>query len=183
MIVLWSFVSRFLGGVSPETCWRANPPWLDLDIVFFSILSEGGVRLRTDLDYASRSVPSSSLKVLVVDDDPDNLRMVSRFLGSKGIAVVTTDSPFAVNGLLREEEPDIVILDVMMPALDGETVARFIRAASNSSKPMILFYSAMGESELKALTDRVPGSIFLAKTAGLVALHDAVVEAHALPKE
>ena len=119
----------------------------------------------------------SPTKVLVVDDDPDNLHMVKRFLVSKGMTVVTTDSPFAVNALLREEEPDVVVLDVMMPALNGETVARFIRGASGEERPVILFYSAMGDVELEQLAARVPGSTFLPKTAGLRALHQAVVDA------
>jgi len=126
-------------------------------------------------------VPDSPPKVLVVDDDADNLTMVKRFLGAKGIEVITTDSPFAVNALLREEEPDVVVLDVMMPALDGETVARFIRGASKGARPLILFYSAMGVSDLKRLAARVPGSTSLPKTAGLHALLEAVLAAHAAP--
>jgi CheY-like chemotaxis protein len=128
-------------------------------------------------------VVQSLPKVLVVDDDPDNLVMVKRFLGSQGMSVVTTTSPFAVSGLISEEKPDVVVLDVMMPALDGETVARFIKNASAGDRPLIVFYSAMGEGELRQLVARVPGSTFIPKTAGLKALHQAVLEAHASPQE
>ena len=117
-------------------------------------------------------------KVLVVDDDPDNLVMVKRFLGAQGITVLTTDSPFGVSALIGREKPDVVVLDVMMPALDGETVARFIQSAAIGDKPLILFYSAMGSDDLEKLAARVPGSTFLPKTAGLKALHEAVLAAH-----
>jgi DNA-binding response OmpR family regulator len=113
----------------------------------------------------------------MVDDDLDNLRMVQRYLQAKGLTVITTDSPFGVNALLREENPDVVILDVMMPALDGETVARFIRDSGDGLEPPIVFYSAIGESELRALAARVPGSASLPKTASLESLHAAVLEA------
>jgi len=115
-------------------------------------------------------------KVLVVDDDPDNLRMVSRFLEAKGFSVVVTSSPFEVTRLLREQEPDVVVLDVMMPALDGEAVAKFIRGEWPEERPQILFYSAIDDERLQLLAGRVPGSTAVAKTAGLGALYGSIKE-------
>lgn len=113
-------------------------------------------------------------KVLVVDDDPDNLRMVSRFLQAKGLAVSVTSSPFEVTGLIRAEEPDVIILDVMMPALDGEAVAKFVRSEWPEDRPQIIFYSAIDGGPLRELAKRVPRSVAVPKTAGLRALHEAI---------
>jgi len=121
-------------------------------------------------------VTDAAPKVLVVDDDPDNLRMVSRYLEAKGYSVVVTSSPFDVTRLLRQEEPDVVVLDVMMPALDGEAVAKFIRGEWPIERPQILFYSAIDDEPLRLLTDRIPGSTAVAKTAGLGALLESIQE-------
>ncbi len=117
----------------------------------------------------------ASNRVLVVDDDPRNLGMVRRYLEAKGLEVITTDSPFGVTAIVSREDPDVVILDIMMPALDGETVARFIRESGGGAR--IVFYSAINESELRALVERVPGSVSIPKTASLATLHKAVLDA------
>jgi CheY-like chemotaxis protein len=113
-------------------------------------------------------------KVLVVDDDPDNLKMVSRFLSSHGFAVVTTASPFGVNTLITEEQPSVVVLDVMMPALSGETVARFIANRLAAERVPIIFFSAVDDSILAEIVDRVPEARAVSKIAGLAALQKTI---------
>ncbi len=117
------------------------------------------------------------MKVLIVDDDPDVLRMAARFLESRGVEVHTSPSPFGVSGIVHGERPDVVILDVMMPALDGEALARFLGSLPEEQRPAILFYSAMPEDDLSARAARVPGAHWVAKPAGLAALYSALLEA------
>ncbi|MCL5103521.1 MAG: response regulator [Armatimonadetes bacterium] len=57
----------------------------------------------------------SNAKVLVVDDDPDMLGATRLFLEARGFRVVTAQSPGEGLRRLEEEEPDVVVLDVMMP--------------------------------------------------------------------
>jgi CheY-like chemotaxis protein len=116
------------------------------------------------------------LKVLIVDDDPDVLRMAARFLESRGVEVHTSTSPFGVSAIVISEKPDIVVLDVMMPALGGEVLARFLGSVPEEDRPVIVFYSAMPAHELTELAARVPGTRCVQKTAGLAALYRTLIE-------
>jgi len=73
---------------------------------------------------------SNRAKILVVDDDPDIIKATSRVLESRGYHVIT-----ALNGeecleKIREERPDLIILDLLMPKLDGFGVCRELRENS-----------------------------------------------------
>lgn len=66
-------------------------------------------------------------RILIVDDDPDSLDIVQTFLESKGYAVTTARDGKAGLARLDEVRPDLVLLDVMMPGMDGWEVARVIK--------------------------------------------------------
>ncbi|MEM9071915.1 MAG: response regulator [Myxococcota bacterium] len=107
-------------------------------------------------------------RVLVVDDDPTIVKMVKRLLASEGYEVTTAESPLGVSSLVRRIDPEVIILDVMMPGLSGESLAKLIKKVAER-RPLI-FYSAMAEDELLALTRRVPDSTYVAKGSPLAEL-------------
>lgn len=72
-----------------------------------------------------------SQKVLVADDEPSILDTVSAYLRQESYQVVTAANGRDALFQFRHEQPDLVILDVMMPELDGWSVARAIRKESN----------------------------------------------------
>lgn len=65
--------------------------------------------------------------ILIVDDDPDSLDIVRTFLESKGYDVHVAREGKAGLAKVEEVEPDLVLLDVMMPGMDGWEVARVIK--------------------------------------------------------
>jgi two-component system, OmpR family, response regulator len=86
-------------------------------------------------------LPHRPLKrVLVVDDDADLLAVVSLALGGLGgLAVETCSCPLAAVEIARECGPDLVLLDLMMPTLDGFSVLRGLREnPSTGSLPVVL---------------------------------------------
>lgn len=92
---------------------------------------------------------SRRMRVLVVDDDPPSLKMIAFLLSEEGYEVVTADNGVDALRLIEQEIPDLVILDVMMPGLDGFEVTKRIRRSMNLP---IIILSAKGET-----TDRVTG--------------------------
>jgi two-component system KDP operon response regulator KdpE len=70
-------------------------------------------------------------KVLVVDDDPAQLRLVEQILSGKGYGVIKAGSGEEGLRLMYEGKPDLVILDVLMPGIDGWQTCRCIREASD----------------------------------------------------
>jgi two-component system response regulator MprA len=87
--------------------------------------------------------------VLVVDDDPKITQLLRRTLSLEGYKVRTADSGVAGLDAARSQEPDLVILDVLMPGMDGLEVCRRLRA---SSATPILMLTAKDE-----VGDRVEG--------------------------
>jgi DNA-binding response OmpR family regulator len=88
-------------------------------------------------------------RILVVDDEPLLVELVRGYLGREGFEILTAaDGPSAVQ-LVRDEAPELVILDVMLPVFDGLEVCRQIRAFSDA---YVLMLTARGEE-----IDRVVG--------------------------
>ena len=78
----------------------------------------------------------SNARVLIVDDDPNMLSMLRRTLGFEGFAVITaTDGEHALR-TVEIDRPDVVVLDVMLPGLDGIEVCRRLR--SRLDVPLLL---------------------------------------------
>jgi DNA-binding response OmpR family regulator len=95
------------------------------------------------------SSESSGRQVLVVDDEPMLRNLLSRLLRMEGYDVVEAEDGQAALEIVRANEPDLVLLDVMLPARDGLEVLGDLRRTSNV--PVILV-SALGEE-----ADRVLG--------------------------
>ena len=87
--------------------------------------------------------------VLVADDDPDILQLVSLRLASSGYEVMAAgDGEQALNAAL-ERTPDLALLDVMMPKLDGyEVTARLRRNESTRHTPVILLTARVQEPDV-----------------------------------
>jgi len=85
--------------------------------------------------------------VLIVDDVPDNLSLLHDALDEAGYTVlVATDGPSAI-ARAQQARPAIVLLDAMMPGMDGFEVARRLKAAPDTSAIPIVFMTALTETE------------------------------------
>jgi two-component system KDP operon response regulator KdpE len=70
-------------------------------------------------------------KIMVVDDEPAQLRLVEQFLVGKGYDVIKAGSGKEAVRIFYERKPDLILLDVMMPEIDGWQTCRVIREASD----------------------------------------------------
>jgi len=116
-----------------------------------------------------------SARILVVDDDPQILRAVERALGARGYQVTTaTDGRGAVAGV-RDDEPDLVVLDLNLPHMDGLTACREIR---RSSRVPILVLSVRDAEDDKVGALELGADDYLTKpfgTSELIARVSAVL--------
>jgi CheY-like chemotaxis protein len=115
--------------------------------------------------------------VLLVDDNAEILETTSTFLRARGLHIVAVGSALGVTALVMRHRPHVVVLDVMMPALDGGALATLIRGKKDPRATAIIFYSAMEEEQLHQLAAKVPGATYVAKADGLDALYSAIVAA------
>ncbi len=84
-----------------------------------------------------------SAKILVVDDTPVNVKLLADLLTRKGYVVVTADGGREGLAMVESELPDLVLLDVMMPDLDGYAVCRAIRALPQTALLPVVMVTAL----------------------------------------
>ena len=94
----------------------------------------------------------SRKKVLVVDDETDVADLVAYHLKAKGFVVETVNDPNRSIGTARSFLPDLVILDVMMPELNGIQICRMLRADPKLQEVPVIFLTAKVEEN-----DRIQG--------------------------
>jgi DNA-binding NarL/FixJ family response regulator len=85
--------------------------------------------------------------VLIVDDVPENLAMLHDALDESGYVVLVATSGEAALQRCRDAQPDIVLLDAVMPGLDGFDVARRLKAAPETAHIPIVFMTGLTETE------------------------------------
>jgi adenylate cyclase len=91
-------------------------------------------------------------RVLVVDDQPANVRLLEAILAPRGYVVETASSGEEALALITESEPDLVLLDIVMPGMDGYDVCRKIRLRKETAYLPVVMVTASGdEQKVKAL--------------------------------
>jgi DNA-binding response OmpR family regulator len=89
--------------------------------------------------------------ILVADDDPETVKLVDFRLRRAGYRTAAAEDGLSALRAIGSEKPDLVLLDVDMPNLDGKAVARVIQG-SGADRPAVIFLSAHA-----SVSDRVEG--------------------------
>jgi DNA-binding response OmpR family regulator len=110
--------------------------------------------------------------ILVVDDEDAVLDALSVLLEDEGYRVLTAEDGEAALARIAEERPHVVLLDVMMPKLDGHEVLRAMRATPELARLPVLLMSAAHGSQA-----RVEGVPFLRKPFDIAELLERIQEA------
>lgn len=90
-------------------------------------------------------------RVLIVDDEEMHLYTAKGLLENNRIKVTTHKGSFGATNRVKEVEPDLILLDVNMPALSGENLVTLIKPYCEKSKTPIFFYSSNDEAILREL--------------------------------
>ena len=88
---------------------------------------------------------NKKIKILVVDDDPDIIEIISYNLKKENYKVFSCYNGTDSIKIAEKEKPDLIILDVMMPGMDGIQVGEKLRSKNKFNNTIIMFLSARGE--------------------------------------
>lgn len=108
-------------------------------------------------------------KVFILDDDEKACKLAERVLTEAGYQVMTSIHPIGTTVQVSAFQPDLVLLDVMMPALPGEAVIEILNQHMRP-RPKILLYSNKSEEELRTLAQEKKVEGFVCKSEGPRAL-------------
>ena len=106
-----------------------------------------------------------SKKILVIEDDPVALRLVRYALEHEGYQAITAANGREGLKKAREENPDLVVLDIMLPGLDGFEVCHRLKAEPQTARLPILMLSAKAQDIDQATGLKVGADAYLIKPA------------------
>ncbi|MEO0079133.1 MAG: response regulator [candidate division WOR-3 bacterium] len=92
---------------------------------------------------------SQPKKILIVEDDANMRELVKARLEQNGYQVATAADGYQAIARAREFQPDLVILDLMIPKMDGYTVCRLLRASRSEPLPIIMFTARSSPDDVR----------------------------------
>lgn len=104
-------------------------------------------------------------KILVIEDDPATLRLIDYSLRHEGYQVLTASNGLEGIRKAHNEKPDLIILDVMLPGIDGFEICHRLRSEPDTTQLPILMLSAKAQEIDKDTGLKVGADAYLAKPA------------------
>ena len=116
------------------------------------------------------------IKVMIVDDDLVTLEITKALLESRQYEVITRESAIGTSAAILRERPDVVLLDIHLPALHGDELLKAIRDKNlvpEGPQPEFILYSGVENSTLQRLVQETRALGGINKTSDLAALASA----------
>lgn len=104
-----------------------------------------------------------NIKILIVDDEPDILEILQYNLEKEGYQVVTASDGEEAITVAEREQPNLIILDIMMPKMDGVEVCRILRSKPDFDRTAIAFLTAREEDYSQIAALDVGGDDYITK--------------------
>ena len=102
-------------------------------------------------------------RILLVDDDARLTLITQRRLEHAGFEVATTNHSFGVLNLVAMTRPDVVLMDMNMPGLNGSELVNLLRQDAELCETRVLFYSGIARAELRCICKSAGANGFVHK--------------------
>ncbi|MGI8892445.1 MAG: response regulator, partial [Bacteroidia bacterium] len=106
---------------------------------------------------------NKKFKILLVDDEPDILEFMDYNLKKEGYQVITAKNGMEALKLARQHHPDLIVLDIMMPEIDGMETCRQLREIEEFKNTLIVFLTARNEDYTQIAGFDVGADDYIAK--------------------
>lgn len=121
-------------------------------------------------------IEPNQLKILVVDDEPEILDLLNYNFTKKGLDVYVAGDGRKAFDLIQKTKPDMIILDIMMPEMNGIQFCELIRSKKEFQSIPVLFLSASSDDLLILSAMTSGGNDFASKPIRLNILYDMVMK-------
>jgi CheY-like chemotaxis protein len=124
-------------------------------------------------------------KLLVVDDEPDAVLILAQTLLARGYRVITAESGLQATNLAKAEKPDLILLDILMPDMDGTRVAAALQKNPMTRNIPVIFLTCLITKKTQEIGSRYHDSgryVFMSKPYdldNLLAEIDRLIGVHA----
>jgi two-component system alkaline phosphatase synthesis response regulator PhoP len=108
-------------------------------------------------------IPPMAMRILIVEDDPDIAHLVARYLDKAGFATEIASSGREALQVVAARPPDLLVLDLMLPQIDGLEVCRMLRAGTATSALPIIMLTARAEESERIVGLELGADDYLAK--------------------
>ncbi|MDM8523988.1 response regulator [Desulfococcaceae bacterium HSG8] len=113
----------------------------------------------TDIELTNESQPS----ILIVDDNIKNLNLLTNLLIDKGYNIGISKNGFMALEFIRKRNPDLILLDIMMPDIDGLEVCRQLKSDKKTKDIPVIFISGLADTADKLRGFKAGGVDYITK--------------------
>jgi sigma-B regulation protein RsbU (phosphoserine phosphatase) len=98
-------------------------------------------------------------KLLIVDDEPDALLILAKTLLARGYNVMTAESGLQAINLVKMGKPDLILLDILMPGMDGTQVAAALQEDPTTQNIPVIFLTCLVTKETQEIGEKYHGAV------------------------
>ncbi len=102
-------------------------------------------------------------KILVIDDEPEITEVIQAFLDNAGYTVRVENAPNQAMKVALEMRPDLILLDIMMPGVDGYTICNRIKEDPTLANTPVIFLTGKDSKDDQGRSFQVGGDMFIKK--------------------
>lgn len=150
-----------VASLSAEVARERNDAYLGLRFVEPS--AQALAVLRAQLERLVARPPRSRQQILVADDEADLRDFLTRALSKHGYEVLAASGGREAMAIIREARPALVVLDILMPGMDGVDICKTMRADVELAQIPVIFASALDASLLHGIADESGATDFVSK--------------------
>jgi len=104
-------------------------------------------------------------KILIADDEPGVVKILAMRLRANGYQVIAAYDGAETAELAHREKPDLIILDIKMPGIDGYTVFEDLKASANTRSIPVILFSALPPAQVQEKATQLGVDGFISKSA------------------
>ncbi len=105
----------------------------------------------------------NTAKIFIVDDEPEITEIVETFLSEHGFQVLTENNPSLAIDKAENYKPDVILLDIMMPGMDGYTICQNLKQNPDFYNTPVIFLTGKDKSDDMGRSFKSGGDMFIKK--------------------